>query len=226
MGGLEILATADGAMVNEVQIVPIDELWAQVAGMNWLTAIMAIAFGSVYLLYGWRIFKALAVIAFAMIGLYAGIMIGRELGSEMWGGVIGVAALGALSLPLMKYAISILGALAGAVLTGALWYAFDLPEMYLWAGALVGLVGGGMISFIVFKAAVMLFTSLGGSAILVMGLLALLNGYEVTTGHEEKLVYHYVHNVSWFLPAILLVPTIIGMFMQHRLIKKSPEWEI
>jgi hypothetical protein len=29
---------------------------------------------------------------------------------------------------------------------------------------------------------------------------------------------------TWFLPLIIIVPTIIGMIVQNKLIKKSSEW--
>ncbi|MCK5175462.1 MAG: hypothetical protein KAR47_18855, partial [Planctomycetes bacterium] len=152
--------------------------------------------------------------------------IGRNLDNEMWGGIIGLAALSLVSLPLMKWCICILGAVSGAVFTGGVWYAFGLPQMYLWAGAAVGGVAGGMISFIVFKAAVMLFTSMGGSAILMSGLLALGHLYEQTKVEPTTDIHDLVFESTWFLPVILLAPTIIGFCTQHKLIKKSSEWKI
>jgi hypothetical protein len=98
--------------------------------------------------------------------------------------------------------------------------------MYIWIAGVVGLVAGGMISFIVFKAAVMLFTSLGGSSIVAIGTLALLhlyeNNIEPTTDNIQVLVFES----SWFLPLMLFVPTIIGMIIQNKLIKKESKWEL
>ena len=227
MGLFSILAEVQqNAAAEDVQIVPIDFIWEQISTISWLHAVLAVSFGVVYLLYGWRIFKALAVICFGLLGLFVGMMIGAKAGSEMWGGIIGLAVLAILSFPLMKWCICILGAIAGGTLTAAIWYAFGLPQMYIWAGATVGLVAGGMMSFIIFKAAVMLFTSLGGSTIMVVGILSLLNSYEKMNEPVTSNIYDLVHFENWFLPVVLLVPTIFGMFMQHRLIKKSAEWEL
>ena len=223
---MNILAQAGDKPGGDVEVVPIDFIWEQISSLSWLQAVLAISFGVVYLLYGWRIFKILVVISFALLGMFAGIHLGAKAGNQMWGGVIGLLIMASISVPLMKWAVSILGAVAGGLLTGGLWFAFGLPEMYIWAGSVVGVVDGGMISFIVFKAAVMLFTSLGGSIITVAGTLALLHLYELTlepaTGHIHDLVFQK----NWFLPIVLLLPTLIGMIMQNKLIKHESKWEL
>jgi hypothetical protein len=225
MFNFDFLATVH-SQASSKDIIDIALIWKQIVSIEWFHAVLAISFGVVYLLYGWRIFKALAVICFAMIGLFLGMYAGKEIGSEMWGGVVGLVLMAALAFPLMKYCICLLGAAAGGILTGAVWYAFDLPPDLIWAGALVGVVAGGMISFIVFKVAIMLFTSLGGSAITSIGILSLFYRYEQMQTPVGTFVYDQVHTNSWFLPVVLLVPTIIGIFAQNKLIKHSPKWEI
>ena len=112
---------------QDLDIVPIDFIWEQIVSLSWLQAVLAISFGIVYLLYGWRIFKVLVVISFGLLGMFIGIKVGRYAGNEIWGGVIGLIAMAIISVPLMKWCICILGAVAGGVLTGGLWYAFELP---------------------------------------------------------------------------------------------------
>lgn len=216
------VASTTAEVEAEAQIVPIDLIYEQITSLSWFQAIIAISFGVVYLLYGWRIFKALTVICFALLGLYAGMLAGEQFDQVLLGGVIGLVLLAFLSIPLMRWAVSILGAVAGGTLTAALWYACEFPEQYIWAGGLIGVVAGGMISFIIFKVAVMLFTSLGGSAIMAAGILALLYRYEPTTERVNDLI----HNSNWFLAVALLVPTVIGIFVQNKLVKKSSEWDI
>ncbi len=137
-------------------------VWEQITNLTWLQAVIGISFGLVYLLYGWRIFRILVVIAFALIGMFLGNMAGQKFGRESRGAIMGVILFAILSMSLVKWCVSILGAAAGGVLTGGLWYAFGLPEQFIWAGAIVGVVAGGMMSFILLKISVMLFTSLGG----------------------------------------------------------------
>ena len=137
MNYLSILAeateTASGFR-EDVEIVPVDFIWEQITALTWLQAVIAISFGVVYLLYGWRIFRILVVISFGLFGMFLGIFVGRQLGNEVWGGLVGLGLLAFVSVPLMKWAVCILGAIAGGILTGGLWYAFELPEMYIWAG--------------------------------------------------------------------------------------------
>ncbi|MCK5175087.1 MAG: hypothetical protein KAR47_16960 [Planctomycetes bacterium] len=229
MDYITILAAAKNAKVpaEDIQVVPIDFIWEQITTLTWFQAVLAISFGVVYLMYGWRIFRVLVVISFALLGMLAGIHVGKFFnGSEIWGGVVGLLLAAFLSMPLMKWCVCILGAAAGGILTGGLWYAFELPQTYIWAGSLVGVVAGGMISFIVLKAAVMLFTSLGGSGITVVGALALLHLYETTVASPATdNIHNLVFEKDWFLPVALMVPTILGMMLQNKFIKHSHKWE-
>ena len=119
-------------------------------------------------------------------------------------------ALAILSVPLMRWAVSILGALAGAVFTAAIWYATDLGDQYIWAGALIGMVAGGMISFIVFRIAVILFSSMGGGALVVAGSLALLQEHAGADIQLEQIIT----GQRWVLPVALMVPLLVGLVAQ------------
>jgi hypothetical protein len=122
----------------------------------------------------------------------------------------------------MKYAVSILGAVSGGVITAGLWHAASLPETYIWAGALVGVVAGGMISFIVFRMSVILFSSLAGSGLIVAGIMALLYIYKPTSQGLENIYF----NQQWFLPVVLIIPAILGLYMQNKLVKGSQDWTV
>lgn len=228
MEPLTILAQAAESSAEPVvsmQIV-LDSIWEQVTTLSWLQAVLAISFGVVYLLYGWRIFKVLVVICFGLVGLFAGIKIGSRFDSEILGGIIGLSILGGISVPLMRWAVSLLGAVAGGILTSGIWYAFELPEKYILAGAIIGIVAGGMISFIIFKIAVMLFTSLGGGALIVTGMLALFYRYESIQELPAESVRAMLYNHHWFLPVLLLAPTFIGIIVQNKFIKGSRNWSV
>jgi len=213
-------------LTAETELIPVDLIWEQIVALSWLEAVLAISFGVVYMLYGWRIFKILVVICFGLIGLFAGIKVGQRFDSQILGAVVGLFLLAALSVPLMRWAVSILGAVAGGTLTAGLWYACQLPEQYIWAGGLVGIVAGGMISFIVFKIAVMLFTSLGGGALIVTGLLSLLYQYESIQDPPTENIKELFYNQSWFVPVLLMIPTAIGIIVQNKLVKGSRDWSV
>lgn len=216
--------TTEEAATTE-QIVPVDVFWEQIIGLSFFEALAFISFGAVCLMYGWRLFKTLVVICFAFIGMALGALAATKISGDnhqILGGVVGLFLFGALSLPLMRWAVSILGAVAGGVLTSGMWYAFELPEKYIWAGGLIGVVAGGLIAFIALRWAVMLFSCLGGSSLLVVGVLALFYLWPETKEQVQQMVFEQ----NWFLPVALLVPTAVGFILQHKFIKRSPQWNI
>jgi hypothetical protein len=206
-------------------LVPVDQFWEQIKSLNVVESLTVISFGLICFLYGWRVFKLLVVIGFGLIGLVLGMAAADRiigLNNELIGGLIGMALLAILSVPLMKWAVSILGAFAGAVIAAGIWYACGLQENYLWAGALIGIVTGGMASFVIFKVAVMLFTSLWGSTLIASGLLALLYINKFTTKETENLVLNH----KWFIPFVIFAPTLIGLIVQNKMVKEAKDWNM
>ena len=221
----QAVKTAGQTQAAEETVVPIETIWTYITSLNPLEAITFISFGVVCLFYGWRVFKILVIISFAILGMGLGIVLAGKVSGDnhqILGGVAGFVVLAVISVPLMRWAVSLLGAAAGGILTSGIWYACQLNEEYILAGALIGIIAGGMISFIIFKVAVMLFSSLGGSGLMVTGILALLYLYPETTEQVKELVF----NESWFLPAALLIPTAVGIIVQNKFYKSSPAWSV
>jgi hypothetical protein len=124
----------------------------------------------------------------------------------------------------MRWAVAVLGAVAGGILAAGIWHSCNLPQEFVWAGGLIGFVAGGMISFIIFKLAVMLFTSLGGTSLIVIGTFALIYRYEnfasdPPTTHLNQLYY----DNPWFLPLLLTAGTLLGIILQFGFLKNSKE---
>jgi hypothetical protein len=205
----------------------LDYIWQQATALNWLQAVLAISFGLIYLMYGWRIYKALTVINFALVGLYIGMWLGAQFEKTLLGAVVGGCLLALLAIPLMRWAVCLLGALAGGILACGMWYAFNGPQQYVWAGGLVGVAVGGMISFIIFKLAVMLFTSLAGGSLIIVGGFSLIYQFETfindpPTTHLNELYY----SNHWFMPVILVGITFFGMLLQHKFVTGSKDWSV
>jgi len=218
------LLTAAASEPAESQVVPLDVMWKYISSLGLVEALTFISFGTVCLFYGWRIFKILVTICFGLLGLFLGIWANQQLinGDVIWLSLICVVFFAVLSVPFMRWGVTLLGALSGGILTAGVWLAAGLPEQYVWAGGLVGLIAGGMVSFIVFKVAVILFTSLGGSSLMVVGILAILYRYMVDGEQFEA----FVSANQWFLPTLLLVPMGLGFFLQNRFSKASQEWTV
>lgn len=226
MNGLTDIVQIALAAVQPAQqnIVPLKVIWEHISSLDLVEALTFISFGVVCLFYGWRIFKILVTICFGLIGLGVGVWINSKLvaGNVVWLAMFSVLVFAIFSFPLMRWGVTVLGALSGGILTAGVWLALGLPQEYVWAGGLVGLIAGGMISFIVFKIAVILFTSLGGSTLMTVGILAVMYGYMVDRQKLETLVFQH----QWFLPAMILLPMAVGIYMQHRLIKTSQDWSV
>ncbi|MDH7599648.1 MAG: hypothetical protein QHH07_08470 [Sedimentisphaerales bacterium] len=213
-----IIAAASTAAPEPNTVNPVVQVaWDQVTRLGLVEAVTFLSFGVVCLIYGWRVYKALVAICFGLGGLILGIVANHYLigGNVVWVCVITTVLLVILSLPLLRLAVLILGGLAGAIITAGLWLALDLPMRLIWAGGLIGLVAGGMISFATFKAAVIVFSSLQGAALLSVGGLAILHRYLPGSDRVCSLVF----DTPWFLPVVLLVPLGLGLIIQFRLSK-------
>jgi hypothetical protein len=195
----------------------LDFVWQQATILTWLQAVIGISFGVIILLYGWRIYKALTAITFGIIGLQLGLMIGARFQRPIPCAIVGCLLLLVLAIPLMRWAVALLGAVAGGILAGGIWHSCNLPQQFVWAGALTGIVAGFMISFVVFKLSVMLFTSLSGTSLVTVGVFALIYRYETfatqpPTTHLNQLYY----GNGWFLPLLLIGGTFLGILLQFR----------
>jgi hypothetical protein len=201
---------------------PFDVLWQHVTTLDLIEALTFISFGTVWLFYGWRIFKVLVTISFGLLGMVLGIWANQQLidGNSFWLGLICTVFFAVLSVPFMRWGVSVLGAVSGAILTAGAWMALGLPREYIWAGGLIGLISGGMISFIIFKIAVILFTSLGGSVLLAVGALAIICHHLMSQAEFKT----FLLQNQWFLPAMVLAPMAIGAFLQNKFIKAAPDW--
>ena len=127
-------------------------------------------------------------------------------------GLIGAVVTAAVCWPTMKYAVALMGGAFGALLGASLWHTVDLDPQLVWAGAMVGLVGFGLLAFILFRGSVMMFTSLQGSFMLVFGILGMIYKYQDVAETVSK----HLKVEPFLLPAAICIPTVLGLiFQQH-----------
>ena len=176
------------------------------------TSMMLIILGVIYLLFGYRIIKTLVMLNAIVLGAVIGASIGGKGETALACAIIGAFAAGAITWPAMKYAVALMGGLIGAMIGGAVWHAAGLEPSLAWAGALVGLIGFGLLCFILFRGSVMMYTSLQGAVMLVLGALGLLYKYQEVA---PQLTTH-LHMEPFLLPAAVVIPAMIGLiFQQH-----------
>jgi hypothetical protein len=175
------------------------------------TAALLVLAGVIYLLFGWYMFRVLVMLNAALLGAYVGALLGHRGNAAAAGAFLGGFTAAAITWPLMKYAIAVMGGIFGAVLGASIWRTCGLEPSYAWAGGMTGLVGFGMLSFILFRGSIMMFTSLQGSVMLVFGILGLIYKYQdiapaVTSSITIK---------PFLLPALIFIPTILGLIYQQ-----------
>jgi len=199
-----------------------DELLPILQKMSIVWAVAFIIAGVLTLLNGYRFYKAATVILALMIGLFAGYAMGQHINEPLIVGACCGVLFAVVAWPLMPYAVAILGALAGSFIGANIWtsvcqldaVAKQMPDGVggsYWIGALMGLIIFGMLSFILFKLAVVIFTSISGSTLIVFGLVALLLQFKPwQSSISDSLSAHAV-----VVPLLVIVPAIIGLIMQQ-----------
>jgi len=191
-----------------------------------IIAVLLLACGLVYLVQGWKVFKVLVVANAAVLGAMLGSRLGTLMHGQnmwLWAGSSGALLCAMLALPLMKYAVSVMGGLAGSFLGYGLWYyAANLTGQqqvlqYAWAGALLGLVTLGLMAFVVFKLVITVFTALQGSVMTVSGIVSLLMLNDSLAASLEPSLKQNNH----VLALLLAVPAIIGVGYQYSALAKK-----
>ena len=110
----------------------------------------------------------------------------------------------------MKYAVAFMGGVFGAA--GRKHLALCRPgTVPLLGRALTGLVGFGLLSFILFKASVMMYTSLQGSVMLIFGILGLIYKYQdIAPKLTESMTLK-----PFLLPVSIFIPALLGLIYQQ-----------
>jgi len=204
-----------------------DDFLSGLSSLSILPAAGLLACGIVYLLYGWKSFKVLVVLNAAVIGVMAGAQLGtllKQPNMPIYMGIGGGLVLGMLAWPTMKYAVSIMGGLAGSLLGYGIWqyvfHATNKPDLvqHAWAGALMGLIFFGLLAFILFRVAIISWTAFQGAIMSVAGVVAMLLKHNTLGANLNGALTGNIH----LLPLIVGVPAGIGfIFQDAALVKKE-----
>jgi hypothetical protein len=214
---MDLLATTITAKTNAMQFQPVDhfpgqqDLLAWCQGMAIGTGFLFVIMGVVYLLYGYTMFKPLITLNAAIVGAYVGAAIGYRNGYPVACGALGALVAGGATLTVMKWAVAVIGGICGAFFGAALWRTAGLETTYAWAGAMTGLVGFGMFSFILFRGSIIMYTSLQGAMMLILGLLGLaFKLQEMGPQVSQTMV-----GQPLVLPIAVFIPAILGLIFQQ-----------
>jgi hypothetical protein len=179
--------------------------------MSAALALMLVLLGAVYLLFGFYLFKPLVMLNAAFIGSVTGVMFSWRFGGPVPSAILGGFIAAAITYPLMKWAVAVMGGLFGAVLGLTLWKMFGLEMGFAWTGASMGLIACGLFCFILFRGSVMAYTSLQGSVMVVFGVLSLAYKYN----WFAELLSYSLTGKPFLLPMIVFIATILGLIYQQ-----------
>src|SRR4051794_19542304 len=174
-------------------------------------ACILVIMGVIFLMFGYSIFRGLVTLNAMAAGAYLGALMGRNSNALAAGAMIGAIVAAAITFPLMKYAVMIMGGIFGAALGASLWRQAGLQPELAWAGALSGMIFFAMLSMILFRGSVILYTSLQGSVMLVFGIIALLYKYQSMAPD----VTATFANRAFILPTVILIPALLGLLYQQ-----------
>jgi hypothetical protein len=190
--------------------------WCQSIGPG-LAAVLLGA-GIIFLLWGYPVFRYLIMLNFGIVGAYLGASVGNNADTALAGALIGGFIVAALAWPMMRWAVALTGAGIGTILGAAIWRASGQDPTFDWAGALTGFVAFGMLSFIIFRGGIILYTSLQGGALLAAGMVALLEKYpSVGPKIAQDLTQQH-----FLLPTVIIVPAVVGLVFQHHMSGAAP----
>jgi uncharacterized membrane protein YsdA (DUF1294 family) len=184
--------------------------WCQQTGPA--LAALLVLLGIIYLVFGYNIFKALVLVNAAFVGGIIGSWIGQKTDFVIPLIITFAFFAAALAYPLMKWAVAIMGGSFGMLLGASLWRTFAADPRFTWAGAAMGLIFFGLLSFILFRGCVMTYMSLQGATMLMLGILSLAYKYadiapRITASLTMK---------PFLLPMAIIIPTVLGiMYQQH-----------
>lgn len=180
------------------------------------------ALGLVLMFLGWQIHKVAVPFLAVLVGLICGqLFFPTGYTGFIVGGVLGLV-LAALACCQIRYAVGILGGLAGAFVVagylGAL-KAVNLPDIVHWGAALFGFGAGTALAFVMFREMAIIVTSFVGSLLVLSGLNAALPQYIPSL--YDTVATFLADYPGFLVPFLVGGPTLIGTFTQLASADKS-----
>ena len=178
--------------------------------------------GVLCVLNGYRWHKWVVVVM-AVLG---GLVLGRLLSTHMGESRIVAVALGLLcaiiATPLLRIAVAIFGGLTGAFIGANAWTAINTAQADgHWAGAAMGFIALAMASFLLFRLVIILFTSIGGAAMVVFGGITLLLQVEAW----EPAVRSTLASNQLLIPLLVGLAAVTGFVLQETRVRSGQHEE-
>ncbi len=176
-----------------------------------------IVVGGCFLVGGWRFARAAAIGAYALTGLFGGLLIGRGADAELTYALVGALVGPAIGLVIYRYAAAALGGVFAAMGLWAVLGSSTLPNplIYILLGvAFLSAMAGGVLSE---RSATVIITSLLGGVLLVSGALACA----AQMPHVAPHIRGMANTTRFFYPFLLVVAIASGAMLQFSAIRRK-----
>ena len=189
-----------------------DELLDSLANMPFVAASVLVVLGLLCVFNGYRWHKWVVVILAFMCGVGLGNMLNEQFGRS---NIVAVAIGGLCAIvatPMLKVTVAIFAGLTGAFIGANIWTAFNTgADSYHWAGAGMGFILLALASLMMFRIVIVLFTSVGGAAMVVFGTITLL----LHVDNWEPAVRNSLVTNELIVPVLVLLAAVGGFVLQE-----------
>jgi hypothetical protein len=176
------------------------------------TAIVLMLAGAGFLAYGHSAHKLIMSLNCAVLGAWAGGMLGKQGDAVVPGLLVGGFLGGLAAWPLLKFSIQLIAAAVGFVVGCCIWRTFpNLSPNYAWAGGAIGSTFLFMLTHSSVRWAIVLATGFEGAAMLVMGVVGGLFQITSIRGNVEPIIANV-----YTIPVAVGLITFFGLMYQHR----------
>ena len=200
-----------------------EDLLNRLLDMHAIIGVLVMAIGVVCILQGYRWHRWIIVLLALMLGLGLGHLLSPSIGKSSVVAIAMGLLFAAIASPMIKVTVAIFAGLAGAFLGANVWSIVQGPDAgNPWPGAAMGFILLAMSSFLITRLSIILFTSLGGAAMLVLGWLACLlhTPPEVADPVREHLASHQL-----LVPLLVGVAAVVGFVLQENWTRGGGEAE-
>lgn len=174
--------------------------------------------GVLCVLYGYRFHKWVVIALAALLGLFIGNILSQQMGKSL----IVAIALGILfatiATPMLRWTVAVFGGLTGAFLGANAWTLSNAsPADAKWAGAAMGFIAVALLSFVIFRFVVVLFTSIGGAAMVVLGGITLL----MQVPGWEPAIRQGLQSNQHLIPLLVTTAAVAGFVIQESRVRAA-----
>lgn len=174
--------------------------------------------GVLCVLYGYKWHKWVVVALAALLGVLIGHILSQQMGKSLIVAIAVGVLFATIATPMLKWTVAVFGGLTGAFLGANAWTLSNAsPADAKWAGALMGFIAMALLSFVIFRIVVVLFTSIGGAAMMVLGGITLLMQ---VPGWEPAIRSGLTSN-QHLIPLLVTVAAVAGFVIQESRVRAA-----